>query len=113
MYINDFVYVAQGGVDDCMQVRRHLFHAINAVFWPNGLGDGSAWQEMNSLKKLRQGDAAWSIHKKVLGWLHDTVAMTVSLLAMRAIKVHAALEEFNPCQRHTLAQKWHRLLGLL
>jgi hypothetical protein len=40
-------------------------------------------QEPASIKKMLKGDATWATRKIVLGWLLDTVAMTVQLHSHR------------------------------
>jgi hypothetical protein len=36
------------------------------------------------LKKLLLGDACWTTKKKILGWILDTLAMTITLPENRA-----------------------------
>ena len=47
-------------------MTRHLFHNINELFLPKNK-DNIAREEPISLKKLHEGDAAWSTKKFILG----------------------------------------------
>lgn len=113
VYINDFVCLAQGDAAARALEHRHLFHTTDATFCPNDNIDGPVRQEPNSLKKLRRGNAAWSMQKKVLGWLLETANLTVSLPANRIARVCAALDAFPLRKKRTSARKWHHLLGIL
>lgn len=86
--------MAQGGPGECAQARCHLLYAIDSVFWPNDEDNSNARQELSSLKKLWRGDATWSTQKKVLGWLLDTIELTMSLPMERVEKVLAAMDTF-------------------
>ena len=48
------------------QMLCHLFYSINKVFFPND-PEYTHRKEAISTKKLRQGDAAWSTQKVILG----------------------------------------------
>ena len=41
--------------------------------------DNVHWKEPVSLKKLCQGDCSWSTIKTMLGWIIDTVNLTIHL----------------------------------
>ena len=77
IFVDDFVGLGQQPT--ACRVRKTLLHAIDHVFCPLGPDDSSFRQEPVSMKKLRQGDCSWSTIKLVLGWVIDTVAMTIAL----------------------------------
>ena len=59
-------------------------HAIDSVIRPLASDDNPHRREPVSLKKLRQGDCSWGTLKVMLGWIIDTVNMTVELPPHRA-----------------------------
>lgn len=65
VYVDNFIFLCQGGPAKQRQAQRVLFYAVDAVFCPNDAKD-SACKESNSLKKLRLGDATWSTWRRVL-----------------------------------------------
>jgi len=83
------------------------------VFRPLDSQDSPTRQEPSSVKKLRQGDACWDTCKKILGWILDTVAMTISLPPRRLQRLAEILAEINPSQRRVAEDKWHKILGEL
>jgi hypothetical protein len=66
-----------------------------------------------SLKKLAAGDYSWGTMKLVLGWIIDTVAMTICLPQHRIDQLEAIHNAFPPSQRRTSAKRWHKTLGKL
>ena len=91
VYLDDFIKAVQGWYN-ALRTRRTLFHCVDSIFRPNGPND--KWRkEPNSIKKLLQGDAFWSTQKVILGWLIDTVAMTISLPIHRQERLLELLHE--------------------
>ena len=113
VYVDDFCGLAQGNPERLRRVRRILLTAIDDVFRPLSDSDRSSRQEPSSVKKLRQGDACWSTCKKILGWILDTAAMTISLPQRRLDRLADILADFNPNQRRVSEDKWHKILGEL
>jgi hypothetical protein len=60
-------------------VRRVLLHAIDRQFRLLSPDDHPFWKGPVPVKKLQQGDAYWSTRKIMLGWIRDSVAMTLEL----------------------------------
>ena len=79
VFFDDLLWLAQGPAHRKHQVRRTLFHALEKLFWPCEYGDLANHKELFSLKKLRAGDCMWKTCQILLGWLIDTVNMTLSL----------------------------------
>ena len=77
VFVDDFLGLSQGRKNG-RRVRRILLHAVDDVIRPLEADDG-ARKEPVSLKKLRQGDCSWSTVKTMLGWIIDTVNMTIHL----------------------------------
>ena len=48
-----------------------------------------------------------------MGWLIDTLSLTISLITLRMQKVQAAQAEIPRTQCRTSRQKWARLVGIL
>ena len=65
------------------------------------------------MKKLQQGDCSWGTIKLVLGWVIDTVAMTIQLPQRRVERLAEILASIPRTQKRTSAKKWHKVLGEL
>ena len=39
VYLDDFISITQGGETERRQMTRHLFHAVDQLFWPNNKDD--------------------------------------------------------------------------
>jgi hypothetical protein len=79
VFVDDFIAAAQGDRSRLSHIRRVLMHSIDNVFRPLVASDPPARTEPISVSKLLKGDACWSTCKKVLGWIIDTVSMTLTL----------------------------------
>jgi hypothetical protein len=79
IFVDDFIGAAQGSPRRLNQIRRLLLEAIDDVLRPLDADDSPHRKQPISVKKLLQGDACWDTVKKVLGWVIDSVAMTISL----------------------------------
>ncbi|EJK56345.1 hypothetical protein THAOC_23791 [Thalassiosira oceanica] len=66
-----------------------------------------------SLKKLRKGDCSWSTLKEMLGWIIDTVNLTISLAPRREERLAEILASIPITQKRTSVRKWHKVLGEL
>ena len=73
VYLDNFISVVQGGTRERCQMLQQLFHQIDRVFCPSEDADTNR-KDPISLKKLGQGDGAWSTRKTVLGWNLDTIS---------------------------------------
>ena len=110
VYVDDFVKLVQGWYN-AMRVRRHTFHNIDKVFRPNDASDTNRKQPISE-SKLGKGDDQWSTQKVILGWLIDTVAMTISLPPHRQERLLSLLGTIIKRKRASV-QEWHQLLGEL
>ena len=75
--------------------------------------DIPARREPVSLKKLRQGDCSWATIKTMLGWIIDTVNLTIQLPPARVQRLAAILASIPRDQKRTSVRKWHKVLGEL
>jgi hypothetical protein len=112
VFVDDFVGLAQQS-GNSRRVRRTLLHAIDDVLRPIDGKDGPQRREPVSLKKLKQGDCSWGTIKNVLGWIVDTVAMTVHLPLHRAERLAEILASIPITQKRTSVKNWHKVLGEL
>ena len=112
VFVDDHVALAQGSQQRRSRVRRVLLHAIDAVLRPNDEHDHAGRREPVSIKKLLKGDGRWDTQKVVLGWLIDTVAMTVSLPPHRQERLHHIIDSVKGRSRVS-TKKWHQFLGEL
>jgi len=110
--VDDFIGLAQDLTNE-RRVRRILLHAIDDVIRPLQKSDGPYRREPVSLKKLRQGDCSWSTVKQILGWVIDTVSMTIHLPPHRLERLGEILASIPATQKRTSVKKWHKVLGEL
>ena len=110
VYVDDFVKLVQGWYN-ATRVRRHTFHNIDKMFRPNDALDVNRKQPISE-SKLGKGDDHWSTQKVILGWLIDTVAMTISLPPHRQERLLTILGTIIK-RRRASVQEWHQLLGEL
>jgi hypothetical protein len=113
IFVDDFLGVAQGDGSCLSRIRRILFTAIDDVFRPMDAFDQSARREPISMSKLMKGDACWTTQKKILGWILDTIAMTLTLPESRAARLKEVLDDIPPHQKRVSEEKWHKALGEL
>jgi hypothetical protein len=112
VFVDDFVALAQQR-GNSRRVRRTLLHAIDSVLRPLDAHDDATRREPVSMKKLLKGDCSWGTIKNVLGWIIDTVAMTVHLPLHRAERLAEILSSIPLSQKRTSVKKWHKVLGEL
>ena len=78
VFMDNFIAMGQTQ-NTCPRVRKVLMEAIDQVFRPLDALDDPYCTESISVKKLRKGDCSWDTCKTVLGWIIDTVQMTIKL----------------------------------
>lgn len=114
IFVDDFVLLAQGNEATLRKLRSTLFEVIDEVFRANDeLDNTGSRKEPISLKKLDQGDCSWSSLKLVLGWLIDTIQLTLALPEHRVMRLKEILDSIPPTQKRTSVKKWHKVLGEL
>jgi hypothetical protein len=62
---------------------------------------------------MQKGDATWATRKVLLGWLVDTLKMTIELPPHRVKRLFEILDSVPPHQGRTSVKKWQNLLGEL
>ena len=75
---------------------RQALTSIDHVLRPVETTDRVYRKEPTSVKKLLQGDAAWSTQKCMLGWDIDTVCGTLLLPPHRPDRLRAILDKVQP-----------------
>jgi hypothetical protein len=111
IFVDDFISLGQRPF--LRRVRRTLLHAIDEVIRPLDRHDSKHRREPVSLKKLRAGDCSWSTVKLVLGWIIDTVNLTIQLPPHRVERLWEILNSIPRDQKRTSVKKWHKVLGEL
>ena len=94
-------------------MRTVLLHSIDKIFRPLEPSDPSCRREPVSIKKLRAGDGTWATVKTVLGWIIDTVKMTLALPPHRVTRLQELLDTVPLTQKRISIKKWYKLLGEL
>jgi hypothetical protein len=113
VYVDDFIGMVQGGWEHRRHVKRVLLHTLDRIFRPLDAGDSEHRQEPASVKKLRKGDATWSTRKVILGWILDSIQLTLELPCHRIERLFELLDSVVPSQRRVSTKKWQTLLGEL
>ena len=113
IYVDDFVGLVQGNQPRRTKVKRALLSALDHVLRPLDPTDSPHRQEPASIKKCRKGDATWATTKVVLGWLLDTLQLTVELPPHRITRLHEILASIKPTQRRIATKTWHKIMGEL
>ena len=113
IYVDDFVGLVQGNTRRRTKVKRALLSSLDQVLRPLDPTDSPHRQEPASIKKCRKGDATWATRKIVLGWLLDTLQLTVELPPHRITRLHDILASIRPTQRRIATKTWHKILGEL
>jgi hypothetical protein len=113
IFVDDFISAAQGSPERLSRIRRILFNAIDDVFRALDSDDPAARKEPISVKKLLLGDACWTTNKKILGWILDTLKMTIALPESRAQRLKELLDDIPRTQQRLSEEKWHTVLGEL
>jgi hypothetical protein len=111
VYVDDFISLAQGNHKRLRTVRRLLLHTLDQVFRPLDATDSPFRQEPVSVKKLGKGDAAWTTRKVVLGWIIDTVQMTIELPPHRLERLHELLAAVPTTCKRIATRRWQNLLA--
>jgi hypothetical protein len=94
------------------QARHHIFYTLNLLFRPNDANDRHR-KTPNSVKKLRLGNANWTTHKKLLGWVVDSVHCLVSLPSERYEKIRNLLADLPRSAHRCTLLTWQILCGNL
>ena len=77
IFVDDFVSLGQS--PNTRRVRKTLLHSIDHVFHPVADDDSPFCRKPVSLKKLHKGNCSRDTIKRVLGWIVNTVSMTIHL----------------------------------
>ena len=113
VFVDDFLGLAQGPRHRRRHVRRRLFHALDKVFRPLDRQDTKQRKEVLPMKKLEAGDCLWSTCQTMLGWIVDSVNMTISLTPHRVAWLKEIVSSIPITQHSVGVDKWHRVLGKL
>jgi hypothetical protein len=113
LFVDDFIGMGQGTLSELSNVRRTLLHSLDDVMRPLDKDDSPYRKEPASTKKLKQGDAAWGTRKLILGWVIDTVLMTLELPQHRKARLLAILDKIPQSQQRTSVKRWQQILGEL
>jgi hypothetical protein len=111
VFVDDFIGMGQGTRKQLTNLRRILLHTLDEVFRPLESGDSPSRKEPASVKKLLQGDACWTTRKVILGWIIDTLKMTIELPQHRVDRLAEILESIPRTQKRVSVQKWQQVLG--
>jgi hypothetical protein len=111
VFVDDFIGLGQGSPTQLSKIRRTLLHTLDQVLRPLDDLDDPHRKEPASTKKLKQGDAYWATRKLILGWIIDTVTMTLELPIHRQERLQAILAGVPTTQKRISVKKWQQILG--
>ena len=111
VFVDDEILVGQGTAARLNRMRRILMHVNDKIIRPNDDADAGRREAM-SMSKFGKGDAAWATRKLVLGWILDTLALTIELPPHQRKRLLDTLNENRHRQRISV-KDWHKLLGEL
>ena len=111
--MDDFLGLTHGPRHRRRHVCRTLFHALDKLFRPLDRQDANQPKEVLSLKKLDAGDCSWLTFQIMLGWIVDSVNMTIALPPHRMARLKEIVHAIPCTQRRVGVDKWHKILGEL
>ena len=65
------------------------------------------------MKKLDDGDCSWLTCKTMLGWIVESINMTIALPPDRVARLKDIIHAIPRTQQRVGVDKWHRILGEL
>ena len=110
VFFDDLLGLVQGPTHWRHHLRRPLFHDLEKV--PLDNLEPTQRKEILSLKKLDAGDFSWSTCQILLGWMVDTVNMTLRLPPHRSSRLKTKTS-IPPHQGRVSVKNWHQVLGEL
>jgi len=113
VYVDSFLGLCQGNHQRRLQVKRHLLNNLDSVFRRLEASDSTHRQEPASVKKMLKGDATWATRKVMLGWIIDTITMTLELPPHRLQRLHNILQIVHPDRKRVALCYWHKFIGEL
>jgi hypothetical protein len=113
VFVDDFIGAAQDpkcthqdpDLINRRRVRKALLHSIDDVFQPLLPNDNPTRQEPVFMKKLREGDYSFGTFKLILGWIIDTINMTIQLSQHRVDRLAEILASIPATQHRTSVKK--------
>ena len=90
----------------------HMFYSIDKAFRQNDPKDKHR-KELIPIKKILQGDAAWSTHKVILGWDLDTADHLLNIPPHRVDTVPISLPSIKPQSQGIIIKQWVHIIGVL
>ena len=113
VFAEDFLGLAQGPSHRCRHVRCTLLHALDKLFRSLHRQDAKKRKEVLSLKKLDAGDCSSSTCQTMLGWIFDSINMTITLPSHRVARLKEIVHAIPRTQQRVGLDKWHNILGEL
>ena len=112
IFVGDFVGLAQEYYNS-RHVRMILLHDIDDIFCLLDSTDNAFRRQPISLKNLDKGNCSWGTIKLILGWMIDTVSMTIHIPPRRLERLVEILASKSFTKKQTSVKKWHKVLGEL
>ena len=111
--MDNFIGLAQGPSHRRRHVHRTLFHALDKVFRTLDEKDAKQRKEVLILRKLYAGECSRSTCHTILGWIVDSVNMTIALPPHRVARLNEIVHSIPRTQQRVGVDKFHRVLGEL
>ena len=113
VFVDNFLGLEQGPRHRRRHVLRTVLHALNKVFRPLHRQDTNQRKEFLSLKKLDTWDCSWSTCQTMLGWIVESINMTITLPPHRVARLKEIVSSIPRSKRRVGVDKWHRIHGEL
>ena len=113
VFVDEFLGLTQVPRKQRRHVRCTLFHALDKVFRPLDSQDAKQHKEVPRLKKLDSGNCLWSTYQILIGWIVDSIKMTITLPLHRGTRLKIILSAKPSSQQRIGVEKWHRVLSKL
>ena len=113
VFVDDFLGLAQGPRHCLRHVCRTLFHALDQMFRPLDRQETKQQKEVLLIKKMEAGDCSWFTFQTILGWIFESINMTITLPPHRVAHPKEIFSSIPHSQRRVGVEKWHRVLGEL
>jgi hypothetical protein len=84
---------------------------LDKIFRPLYQHNNKNRQETALVKKMLKGDATWATRKIILGWIIDTIRLTIKLLAPRIVRLFNFFDSVPPDQRRVSTNTRQQLVG--
>jgi hypothetical protein len=108
VFVDDFIGMGQGNRQQFTNLQHILLHTLDKVFRPLEADNSASRKEPALVKKLLHGDACWTTRKVILGWLIDTLKITIELPPHRVERLSKILASTPRSQKRVTVKNGNK-----